>query len=80
MKQRSEMKPEDCPVFQIMKKFHICKYREICDDTTVYYYHCGCIDCHTYDDTPGWRLNEHEYDCKNCILNQRPCKIDDTNE
>lgn len=69
----------DCPVIQVMKQLKLYEYNRISADHAEYKFACGCIVSHWYDDTPGWRENEWYYNCKNCVLGYKPCKIDDAN-
>lgn len=62
------MKYQDCIVRKLFRRHFKCEFTEICDDTTEIIEPCGCIAYHTYDDTPGFRLNDWDVDCSNCFL------------
>ena len=62
------MKFQTCIVRKLLERHFKCEYIKICDDTTKIICPCGCIAFHTYDDTPGFRLNEYNVDCANCFL------------
>ena len=62
------MKYQQCTVRQLLEHYFGCECSKICDDTTEIICPCGCIDYHTYDDTPGFRQNEHNINCTNCLL------------
>lgn len=66
----------ECPIRDLLDKLFGKTSRRICDDTTEYTHRCGCITVHTYDDTPGWRLNDWSTNCKNCILGPETCNLD----
>lgn len=63
------MKYQTCVVRQLLERHFKCDFLKICDDTTKIICPCGCIAYHTYDDTPGCRLNEYDVNCSNCFLN-----------
>lgn len=66
----------ECPIRDLLDKLFGKTSERICDDTTKYTHRCGCITVHTYDDTPGWRLNDWSTNCKNCILGPETCNLD----
>ena len=62
------MKYRTCVVRQLLERHFKCEFFKICDDTTKIICPCGCLVYHTYDDTPGFRLNEYKVNCSNCFL------------
>lgn len=66
----------ECPIRDLLDKLFGKTSKRICDDTTEYIHRCGCITVHTYDDTPGWRLNDWSTNCKNCIFGPETCNLD----
>ena len=66
----------DCPVIQVLNELSLYEDETFSDDFSEYNFACGCIATHRYDDclTDDWY-----YNCKNCVLGYKPCKIDNAN-